>query len=1385
MKPPVRIIVMLMMAVFMLCDTVVLFPQMTKNFSTRNILIKIKPEKKTIDRVLSRVEGLQKSMQSLPLFRASEGALGNIYKIIIQDSSDIHELLNRLNKDPAVEYAQLNHIYQVDYLPDDPLLDQQWIVGTIGLAEAWDLERGSEEVLVAIIDTGIDDTHEDLAGSIWINPGEDVNGNGAFDSDDVNGVDDDGNGYVDDVRGWDFTDAPSFPDGGDYLGRDNDPSDEHGHGTSVAGIIGANGDNGFGIAGVAYDCPLINLRAGTSQGLLEEDDVASAIVYAVDNGAAVINMSFGDVVASPLLQDVMRYAHSRNVVLVASAGNSASDAIHYPSAYNETISVGATTIDDVLASFSNWGATIDVVAPGVDLLTTKLSDQYGSFSGTSAAAPVVSGIAALLKSRHPQLTNQDIRNIIVSATDDLGSANRDRYYAAGRVHAGRSLRTDIVSEAKITSPELDDGFAESPIGISGTASGAYLEAYELYYGFGENPVEWIQIDRRVNRQVLDDTLGLWDCSDLPDSSYTVRLNVRNKDGSSVEHRTRIFIDRSAPVSSGLRVTPMIDGRSPSALIEYMTDDLCRSWLLYRPFDSQMPFEEVQLKYRTKEHHFNFSISDEQSRFEYMIALENMSGLRSQTDVIVDPLLDLRDDDIPSDAFTPAEFMLPAGFMLNAVVDFDNDGKSELIMNEYRNEDAFDKLKIYEYDDAGFRQVFESTMMLIPRDTGDSDGDGLKEILAGSGARSFILESSSVNGYPNKIVWEDTSGFWASRFFDLDGDGRTEIIGRLEENYVVRENTGDNTYAEVSALSNPTSGSNTYGVPHTEAGDFDNDGRMEILFGDADGDVIIYESNGDNQYVPVWNERQPLEDCTDFIASGDYDGDGVPEFAVGSHSSFELDAEHEYDSRHWIVRIYDSIADNTYGIAWQRAFYGLGPDNGFSSGDVDNDDQEELVLNLFPDLYVVDYNRRNDAYVLSFYDTPTHSQANIIGDIDADGISELFVNRRGGIVSYVHTDGISSSQPYPAHFDAWPLDTNQVHLQWNINEFADYYLIYRASNPDSLMLYQTTAAYSYLDTMVEKGVDYFYSVRAVASGDTSRFSPIVAATPGYKPFVQDVQCISPRQLRMIFSENMSQSILNLEHYRLEPVQQSLTSAVSAKSNKEIVLTVDQDLLPDEYSITVENVTDSDRTPIDITRNGFVFHTQEELEKPYLVSASQLSSHRIELVFSQEMDSISVTDIKNYVLEPDISVAGVDLDLDDNKIVLLILDSSESINALGFSYVITVRNVKSRDGIAIESGQGSQASIFLFREDLSGVFTYPNPFRYGDADYLMFANLTQEAEIRIMTLEGITIRTIIENDGNGGVEWDLKDNAGALVPSGIYLYQVHGNGQRKTGKLAIVR
>jgi subtilisin family serine protease len=487
---------------------------------------------------------------------------------------DLTAAINHLSRLPEVEYAQPNHVFPIAAIisapvvksggaidsPNDSLFALQWALQTIRAPEAWRITTGDPNILIAVIDTGTDFKHPDLQTGIWINRGEDINHNGIVEASDMNSLDDDGNGFVDDIHGWDFTDAPSFPDGGDYRGRDNDPTDENGHGTAVAGIIAATANNGIGISGFAPGCRVMTLRAGTSQGLLEEDDVASAIVYAVMNGARVVNMSFGDVVVSPMLRDVIRYAHSRGAVLVASAGNSATGTPHYPSGFAETISVGATNKNDQLAGFSNYGATIDVVAPGLEIWTTTLGGTYGLFAGTSASAPFVAALAGLLLSRFPDWNNEMVRAAMVNGAEDLGDRGWDRFYGAGRIDAATALQIEsTMTRAEIHAPAMDAGFAGGNVVIRGTALGAFVSGYELSYGIGDDPKEWLRISHSANRRVIDDSLGVWPLANLADTSYTLRLVVEQQNGRNVEDKIRLFLDHTPPRLDSVKLTPMIDG----------------------------------------------------------------------------------------------------------------------------------------------------------------------------------------------------------------------------------------------------------------------------------------------------------------------------------------------------------------------------------------------------------------------------------------------------------------------------------------------------------------------------------------------------------------------------------------------------------------------------------------------------------------------------------------------------------------------------------------------------------------------------------------------------------------------------------------------------------
>ena len=263
-------------------------------------------------------------------------------------------------------------------VPNDPLYGSQWGLAKIKAPAAWDVVTGTPGVVIAIIDSGIDLAHPDLASRLWVNPGE-VAGNG---------IDDDNNGYVDDVHGWNF------------VAKSANLADDSGHGTQVAGVAAAAGNNGIGIAGACWNCRIMVVKAMQSSGVANYSDIAAAVNYAVAKGAKVINLSLGGYADSTALRSVIRNATS-SAVIIAGAGNDATQNYFYPAAYADVLGVAATTSGDAKASFSNYGNWVSLAAPGEAITTTFMGNDYGSGSGTSLAAPFVAGLAGLLRSQRP------------------------------------------------------------------------------------------------------------------------------------------------------------------------------------------------------------------------------------------------------------------------------------------------------------------------------------------------------------------------------------------------------------------------------------------------------------------------------------------------------------------------------------------------------------------------------------------------------------------------------------------------------------------------------------------------------------------------------------------------------------------------------------------------------------------------------------------------------------------------------------------------------------------------------------------------------------------------------------------------------------------------
>lgn len=334
---------------------------------------------------------------------------------IVEQQADVAALSAQVSALPGIVFAGPNGRPEPTHVPNDPMYPQQWSHQKISSEGAWDVSIGSTDIIVGIIDTGCLITHEDLQANIWVN------------DDPPNGLDDDGNGFIDDTYGWDFHN------------NNNNIADVNGHGTPVSGIASAVIDNGVGVAGIA------NLTIMTSKWWHHtgsEFSASESIFYAVDNGAHVLNLSLGSPFRLPMVEDAVNFAYNNGVVVVAAAGNFGSSLPFYPAWYPNVMAVAAITISDTLAGFSNWGPQLDVGAPSPGILAPShqgVSSYTPDFGGTSAASPHVAGLAGLVLSVDPTLTPDEVRAFIDENADDLGDPGFDEIFGHGRINSDATI----------------------------------------------------------------------------------------------------------------------------------------------------------------------------------------------------------------------------------------------------------------------------------------------------------------------------------------------------------------------------------------------------------------------------------------------------------------------------------------------------------------------------------------------------------------------------------------------------------------------------------------------------------------------------------------------------------------------------------------------------------------------------------------------------------------------------------------------------------------------------------------------------------------------------------------------------------------------------------
>jgi subtilisin family serine protease len=968
-------------------------------------------------------EGLADEVRTRYLARSRRAAgtgtpdLSRTYLLELPQGSaaELAAAVERLRADAEVVYAQLEQSVSLDFTPNDPYFASsgswgqsyadQWDMLVTGAPAAWDSATG-QGMVVAVVDTGVDPNHLDLAANVWIN------------SDEIpsNGVDDDHNGYVDDVKGWDFAGVNHWAGVGD-----NAPADLDGHGTHIAGTIAAVGHNGVGMVGLAWGARVMPVRCFDNSGSTSDAVLANGILYAASNGADVINNSYGASGFSQVLWDAIGYARSLGVVVVASAGNSNSRVEdRYPAGYPGVITVAGSRPDDGKVGGSNWGSKIDVAAPGEDVLSLRatgtsaplpVGTQYQRMDGTSMAAPHVSALAALVLSRQPQLTPEQVRQAIRFGATDLGAPGPDDFFGHGRMNAAASVLVDDPLEAKIMIPgEGGTITLAGPLDVYGVAQGPGFSHYVLDYGAGESPAAWTVMAQGTS-PVGGGELGI-DQPNLPDGRATLRLRVFDAAGRVFTDRVSFIVDYMSitapapptPVNLAIELKPgaiitiagTVFGSSASPFaIEWApgpapTGGWSADGVTVTDGGTGQVVQGMLGQWDTT------GITE---GGYYTIRLTVSSGgtvAEERTLVYLEP-----------DLLSPywPQYIYPAPAFGSSVLPFrDAYGTTRLAFASGGFWDAAPPMfTSYDlYGMGGYTSDWLNGSTRMQPAIAELDGLAGDEAVfpEGNVLRVFHSDLTSTTIQPAESV-----DFTNSQVIleDLDGDGQREIIalGNAASTawlYAWKSN------GQLLGARYPIPISNLNADMRFTAGirylvlDLNADGLEEIVVaeGDSASSWRLRCFNWDGTAASWAGPSFPGYEVN--LAAGDLEGDGVADIAVGYvTASFNGEG-----------RVQVTNADGTMKAGWPLML-GLYQQPRFAIGDVNGDGLDELVVSAGNYLYAL---RANGAQI---FNAPCNGAGDVVlADLDGDGAAEILTERRDPDLSLVALRGNGST------LESWPM-----------------------------------------------------------------------------------------------------------------------------------------------------------------------------------------------------------------------------------------------------------------------------------------------------------------------------------------------------------------------------
>jgi subtilisin family serine protease len=1239
--------------------------------------------------------------------------LKNIVKISFPSNTNNNFWTAFKKKYPSIEYIQKQTIYKIDSVPNDSLISQQWALTKIDAFNAWNITEGNDSIIIGVIDTGIDYLHPDLVDNLYINKGE--TGLDKFGNDKrSNGIDDDGNGFIDDYQGWDFTDRTGFPfdsTGGDYLTWDNSPMDEniYSHGTAVTGIIAASANNEKGIAGVAPKVKVMNLRAFDPDGYGEEDDVSAAILYAIENGAKVINMSFGDVSYSYVLRDVIRYAYSKNIVMVASSGNSNSTELHYPSSYDEVISVGNSTQEDYVSSSSNYGSTLDLVAPGTDIITTARKGSYASFNGTSAATPFVSAAAGLTLSQKT-FSNEEIKQIIKSTCDDIDSPGWDIKSGAGRLNVYKALKTLAPSIVKFDYPQQDYATANDSVNISVTVLSPFFDNFDVMFGVGLNPDSWKTISSVQKNQIYNQKVGSIDLHLEKDTVFTLRIVLHQTNGLTKEERINFSRITKQPKGELISIFSAYYGDKPTFVAALYSSAPAIAKMYYRKSNSNDAYKYVSLdgfatnNLFVKQLHYGFipkGIVEPNTDYKIYFEVENPLGNFVKLMDNGNPFLLKSNDYFHLQGFEERAYSLPPGYLFESPFKLDTTNSNYLFLRENSN---VEYTSLYKFEFDNFIKL-DSLHQRIPKVIGDFNKNGKLDILTLWSRNGFIMEQKEKNStkFEDKQSF-DKSMFWPIFAQDVDGDSIYEIGALTDDSTIsIYKVNSDLSLILSQTLKNFSpipviNYKNEINSPYCVIADLNKNGKSELWFLDREGDIFSYELNTNNKFVPYLSYSTGFESSSNQIAVGDFDKDGKNELAVLVHSIPNIDI-----ASFNILEIFkldnSTPSDPQLKLIFSNAFVDPAEEFGSSFQKkqsalkfVDIENQARLVLFAFPYSYILSKNLINSTTDFIYFDETTNSNSIFNGYL----LSNLF-----GDIAFPKADKIKfltsvfSTQNIPTDIIGYSLDASSVYLKWS---GSGNHCIYRGNTSDVSNFVQigSTNFNHFIDTTVALDNKYYYVIKNNPPSQ-SQFSNVIEVYHHKAVKIIEAKAVSSLSVEIKFSNKIKTVVENLESFGLLTSNGTIyPHSVSPSSSFSYLITIPKEFTEGENKLVIKDLFDFYNSPIAVDTISFNYQITPTKVKFYITAHSILTPYKVSLQFNFPVDALSALNSSNYVVEPANPINSITLN-DDKSVIL---NFKNRIGAIGKEYKVICKNVfssKINGSLAIEEGTGSEVILMAKAED----------------------------------------------------------------------------------------